>query len=780
MMMSTLTTIEELQKQLTLILGFSGNENLDVGEIIGVGKLTKEKTHELVLRLLEYLNAYNAMLRDYSGTEIYSIEFELKNFLPKRNQLKLLPESMILIPREHKETNTIILALTYTTSLLDMDKSQNSIKHISKQFFEILEMVNRPELNQHEKVAVLTKFAKRFARKVQGELLEQDWNKKLIGLRSTSVDDEKNLEPFGEVQSKYKIKWNHTDRDINTDSPIYRSLQFTMPDEERLNHLKWQISGPSGYYIAQKTIDLGAKLLKIANTGSINEVQVGIVKTIIEELEIRLHKTSHISSNEEILIEIKRHLREIKDIFIEFYQSMDKFLRSGYNNTLNNILQKINALFSNTDPIKKKCIAEILKIQASIIQECNFKNDDQIRLVEIAPCVNYFNQMMEASFNLLEPNVERFLSYTHLLRLFYRYINNLYSEFNLEQTPAKSLGERYISKFAEHLIIQVHERIINNPFFVRYDRPLLNEEFKNLVQIAVENYIDEIPIHPEDLIRFTEVMLNKHQDKVKHHLVNLKKASGQLEYLLSYILRFNTLNRFIKEIDEEKGVSSQDISYKYFQFLRKRIGALDIEWKHYLLELISQYQQNIRTDPQSGNWSKFTHISNLVEYLRQSIQENIEPDRFMNILDSYIAKIEDPSEKEIMLLVFEQYEYSLGIIEEFPAYVKQKLLKILAQLSYAMDSLLANQYLNPNSGFHLPEELNIESIHTKLDFFNFVYEYELKYFSKLIARPVCLKLVNRDQTEYEHPLIYSMDFKFWENFYKVSMSNNWFQIRSKY
>ena len=45
-MMSTLTTIEELQKQLTLILGFSGKENLDVGEIIGVGKLTKEKTHD--------------------------------------------------------------------------------------------------------------------------------------------------------------------------------------------------------------------------------------------------------------------------------------------------------------------------------------------------------------------------------------------------------------------------------------------------------------------------------------------------------------------------------------------------------------------------------------------------------------------------------------------------------------------------------------------------------------------------------------------------------------
>ncbi len=777
--MSTLTTIEEIQKQLTLILGYTGKENLDVGEIIGVGKLTKEKTHELVLKVLEYLTAFNAMLRDYSGTEIYSIEFELKNFLPKRDALKLLPESMILIPREYKETNTIILALTYTTSLLDMDKSQDSIEKISKLFFEILEMTERPELNQHEKIAVLTKFAKRFARKVQGELLEHTWNKKLVGIRTTSVDDEMNLEPFGEIQSKYKTMWNHMDRIINTESPTFRSLQFTMPEEDKLTHLKWQISGPSGYYIAQKTIDLGAKLLTIANTGSINEVQVGIIKTIVEELKSRLAKITHLNSSEEILIEIKRHLREIKDIFIEFHQFMNKFLRSGYNSNLENIIQKIKDIFNNVDPIKKKCIAEIIKTQNTLIYECKFKDTNRVRLIEIVPCVNYFNQMMEASFALLEPNVERFLSYNHLMKLFYRFIDNLFGEFDLEQTPAKSLGERYINKFAEHLIINLHERIINNPFYVRYDRQLLNEEFRKIVQIAVDNYIDEIPILPEDLITFSEVMLEKHQDKVSHHLSNLKKASSQLEFLLSYILRFNTLNRFIKEIDEEKGVSSSDISYKFFQFLRKRIGGLDIEWKHYLLELIAQYQESLRTIPNSESWSKFTHVSNLMEYLHKSIQENVEPDQFMNILDSYIAKIEDPMEKEIMLLVFEQYEYSLGIIEEFPAYVKQKMLKIVTQLSYTMESVPAIQYLSPKYEIQR-KEIENEKLHSKLDFFNFVYEFELKYFSKLIARPVCLKLINREQKEYDKPLIYSMDFKFWESFYKTSLSNNWFQIRSKY
>ncbi|MBN2155009.1 MAG: hypothetical protein JW776_03105 [Candidatus Lokiarchaeota archaeon] len=778
--MSTLTTIEEIQKQLTLILGFSGKENLDVGEIIGVGKLTKEKTHELVLKVLEYLKAYNAMLRDYSGTEIYSIEFELKNFMPKRESLKLLPESMILIPREYKETNTIILALTYTTSLLDMDKSQDSVEKISKLFFEILEMTQRPELNQHEKTAVLTKFAKRFARKVQGELLERSWNKKLIGIRTASADDEINLEPFGEVQSKYKIKWNHTERDITTESPTYRNLQFTLPDEEQLNHMKWQISGPSGYYIAQKTIDLGVKLLNIANTGSINETQVGIVKTIIEELDFRLGSITHLSSYEEILIEIKRHLREIKDIFIEFNQKLDRFLRSGYNGNIDDIVRKIKELFIGIDPSKKKCIADILKTQLSIIYECDINDRNQVRLMEISPCINYFYQMMEASFSLLEPNVERFLSYNHLLKLFYRYVDNLIEAFELEQTPAKSLGERYISKFAEQLIINLHERIINNPFYVRYNHQILNDEFKNIIHTTVENYVDNIPIHPEDLIRFTEIMLNKYRDKVQSHLEVLKYARGQLEFLLSYILRFNTLNRFLNELDEDKSSPTSEISFQFFQFLRKRIGALDIEWKHYLLELITEYQQYVRSVPNFELWSKYHHVSNLVEYLRTSIQENIEPDRFINILDSYIAKIEDPSEKEIMLLVFEQYEYSLGIIEDFPTYVKQKMLKILTQLDYKMESCAPKTYLRPDFIFSHNSTMDLSHLHTKLDFFKFVYEFELKYFSKLIARPVCLKLINRDQIEYDQPLIYSMDFKFWESFYKVSLSNNWFQIRSKY
>ncbi|MHA1872181.1 MAG: hypothetical protein ACTSXF_14640, partial [Promethearchaeota archaeon] len=104
--MATLTTGEELQKQLSIIFGFSGREN-EVGNIIGVGKLTANKIQELIYEVLRYINAYNSMLRDYSGTEIYAIEYDLVNFLKNKKIYSLIPKSMIFIPGEYKDCNTL-------------------------------------------------------------------------------------------------------------------------------------------------------------------------------------------------------------------------------------------------------------------------------------------------------------------------------------------------------------------------------------------------------------------------------------------------------------------------------------------------------------------------------------------------------------------------------------------------------------------------------------------------------------------------------------------------
>ena len=72
-----ITTRESINYQFSLIFGYSSPNDIVVGDVIGPGKLTKEKVNNLSKEVILYLRMYNAILRDYTGSELYSIEFEL-------------------------------------------------------------------------------------------------------------------------------------------------------------------------------------------------------------------------------------------------------------------------------------------------------------------------------------------------------------------------------------------------------------------------------------------------------------------------------------------------------------------------------------------------------------------------------------------------------------------------------------------------------------------------------------------------------------------------------
>ena len=78
-----ITTREAINYQFSLIFGYSSpkSDELTVGDIIGPGNLTIEKVKELSLDVIKFLNMYNAILRDYTGSELFCIEFSLFNTL---------------------------------------------------------------------------------------------------------------------------------------------------------------------------------------------------------------------------------------------------------------------------------------------------------------------------------------------------------------------------------------------------------------------------------------------------------------------------------------------------------------------------------------------------------------------------------------------------------------------------------------------------------------------------------------------------------------------------
>ena len=131
-----LTTSGELQKQLTVIFGIQDQFNQKAGEIVGVGELSRATINNLINRVLNYLYAFNSMLAEYAGCKLHSIEFSLKS-IESEKDVKLLPKSMLYIPGDYKDVNTLLLLLAPEMSLLDNTKPKESVKQVGKLIHEI-------------------------------------------------------------------------------------------------------------------------------------------------------------------------------------------------------------------------------------------------------------------------------------------------------------------------------------------------------------------------------------------------------------------------------------------------------------------------------------------------------------------------------------------------------------------------------------------------------------------------------------------------------------------
>ena len=106
-----ITTRESINYQFSLIFGYSSPNDIIAGDIIGPGKLTKERVKALSIEVLKFFRMYNAILRDYTGSEVFSIEFSLHNIDEKDAQMKIYPKSMIFIPGKYKECESLLIAL---------------------------------------------------------------------------------------------------------------------------------------------------------------------------------------------------------------------------------------------------------------------------------------------------------------------------------------------------------------------------------------------------------------------------------------------------------------------------------------------------------------------------------------------------------------------------------------------------------------------------------------------------------------------------------------------
>ncbi len=759
-----ITTRESINFQFSLIFGYSSPNDLIVGDVVGPGRLTRDKVNNLSQEVIKYLTMYNAILRDYTGAEVFSIEFDLFNFDEKSAQVNIYPKSMIFIPGNYKESESFLLALKPETGYLDIHKSRASINYISKLFFEVEEFCDRPDLDNKSKQKIYAKFASRFSKKLYGELVEDKWNKKLIGLSTALPTGQEMLSTYGKVRGDINILWQKKPVEIAFLNPKFDRLKTPFEGKQATEHLKYSISEPSANFIVEKTINLGTNLLNLANTGTLDESQNQLLLFLITHIKEKIKEFHEPQVAEWVISYTNKILIDLQGYINKFLEYSKNFLTSGEKGNINELLKKFEHYILNKGKLENENFEEIYRITKKFIEN-SVIGKKSMRVVELDSQFNYFSELAKKNLNLIKVTLPRYLYYRRLKTLTIELVKNLKVKFNKEQKPAQILGQKLIDKLSLFIFNQVE----TNPHLslknLKFDEEKVNREFNRLINKNTDSFFKNISLKIDDLVSFAEVQMENEVNLIKDHIDKFKKFSNELHYLLGYVLRHSTINRYIKEEPAEEITDPVTFANRFHRFLEKRMGGINLVWKFYILEWIKDFSKKFLTLEMNQNWTLVEIYQDFLMYFEERESKEQEIKNFLKFLDVYIAKIADEDKKKLLLEFYNHYENSIDINIEFPKYIKTQMKIESNKLDLQLEKLLPLQY------FNLSEEET---------FYNYLQNMDLKYFSKLIPRPLSLTLkhilTNDEKEFFNGDLFHVINFKFWHNKAKFELADNFKEV----
>jgi hypothetical protein len=759
-----ITTRESINYQFSLIFGYSSPNDIIVGNVVGPGKLTRKKVNELSQEVIKFLRMYNAILRDYTGSEVFSIEFELFNFDEKDAGINIYPKSMILVPGKFKECESLLLALKPDTGYLDTHKSRESVNSISNLFFEVEEFTERPELDSERKSQVLKKFATRFSKKLYGELIEDKWNKKLIGLTVSLPTEKEMLNSYASIKSDVEFLWNKRPYEIKFYNPQYEKKRTQFEGKIEIEHLKYIISEPSANFIVDKTLKLGANLIKLANMGTVDESQEKISLFLITRIKEKIKKINEPHTAEWLISYSRKILNELEISVDKFLEISSDFLSTGETGDLEKLLDKYHQFLIGKVKIDNDYFEELYNLARNSIEQ-SISQKQNLRVVELSSVLNYFSEVIRSNILLVIKSLPRYLYRRRLKTLTFELISALTEKVNKEQEPARVIGNNLLIKFRNFLINQIEINPLVLSKNITFNEESIIREFKKLLNQNLNKFFDTISLDISDLISFAEVQMEKDSKIIKTHIEAFRKFSSELGFLLSYILRYSTINRFLKDEPDSEIADPVTFASRFHRFLEKRVGGIQLVWKSYILEWIKDYAKKFFKVEEKRDWSLKETFLDFLEYFEERESKEQQTDSFLEFLDSYIAKIPENIEREHLIEFYRQFELCIDIRTEFPNYIKSKIKTGMSLLEIEIEKQPPIKYF---------------SIDHEDSFSNYISEVDLKYFSKLIPRPVSLilqhELTSEEQELFNGELYHTFQFKYWHNKARIEMADNFKEV----
>ncbi|MFX1394523.1 MAG: hypothetical protein ACFFAH_13235 [Promethearchaeota archaeon] len=759
-----ITTRESINYQFSLIFGYSSPNELIVGDIIGPGKLTREKVNELSVEVMKFLRMYNAMLRDYTGSEVFSIEFSLFN-INKSSEIKIFPKSMIFIPGKYKDCESLLLALKPETGVLNTHKSRKALIDISRLFFEVEEFIDRPELKVTEKEQVINQFASRFSSKLYGKLIEDKWNKKLIGLSTSLPTEREMLNTFASIKSKMEILWFKRPYEIIISNPKFDKVKTPFKGQSAIDHLKFSISEPSANFVIENTLKLGTNLIELANTGTIDESQDEIVSYLINNLKDNIKNIKEKYTARGFISEIEKNLGEIESFFNKFNEYSNNFLNTGEMGTLNELLDKYKQYILEKGKLEDENFEDICNLAINSIKKLIIQIEN-LRVIELESVMYYFSEVFKNSLSLIKDALPIYLSRRKLKISTIEFIKGMKQEFDNEQKPVMILGYQYLEKFYAYLLNQIEVNSLITLKEFKFNENTLIKEFIDLLKSNNQTFFNTIELKISDLVSFAQTLMEKDSNTIKTHIAKFKKYSGELHYLLSYILRYTTINRYLKEEPDAEISDPVTFANKFHRFLERRIGGIDLAWKSYILEWILDFAKKFLKMEEQKDWNLEEIYNDFISYLEDRESKTQKIDKFLEFLDVYIAKTSNEIEKRHLLDFLKQYEFCVESKSEFPIYIKNKIEKRINGLNLQVEEKIP---------------INFFSTDENDTFYSYLRENELKYFSKLIPQPVSLilkhNLTNEEKELFTADFFHVFNFRFWgKNNVKVDLADNFKEV----
>ncbi|MCF2138875.1 MAG: hypothetical protein K9W44_02310 [Candidatus Lokiarchaeota archaeon] len=778
----SLTTSDEIQKQLTVVFGYKGYHQIEIGEIRGIGKLSKHHSQHLIKEILEYLSGFSGMLRDFAGCELYSLEFELIS--PQKHfETRIMPKSMLFIPGIYKDSVSFLLLLAPQLALMDDKKPKESINHINELLYEIEGAIDIPELNKEQRALILQKFATRFTSKLQAEVIETKWNRKMVGLR----EEDRNIS-YINMNLEYFKNWK--DRIIEIRNPRFGYPRLRLSEDERFEFSKYEIHPSIAYIIAQHSFKLGANLLKIANTGTTDDTQKQIITLI---LNIFLEKSEIKGKSLDFDQFIKywsMYLEEIEHWKLIFKENYQKYINKRAFKSLDEIKEDYNHKLRSFNDLSSVDLFQNIMGKILIHHLKNFRYSsisyDRIRPMDLQAPFLY----IEESLNQTLKKIKK--TYRQYIQIFYfDEMNNKLMELleeNLHSIKKKStihLGKKILTNFKKYLETQL--QLKNSQISARSQVHLLIE-FKKIVKDMLEPFIKISSINIVDLLEFCKKQFESNEN-FQTYITKLKLFPKEIEFLWGFILRNSTLQQFLKKFPLDLEFTPKSFGDELIKYLlENRMIILNLQWREvfftYIRDFIQKYEENYQIDKQYDViWPKSKILLLFMDYVSNRVKKDTSIDGFIEPMKNYLDKIAMSNiQLKDLVEIYYTYIEGLEIINEFPDFLRQIVYISLESFQRFPNSYLAKKLIGPVRSNEEMLSTVIqdmrESFKIEKSFYGFVVEEEMKYFSSILPFPKLLILKSAEplspsKIKIDHILEFQ-NLK--DKFVKVSISTNFDKI----